>query len=141
MALGNLKIEESVHCPYAIAVITVNKRVLDTKVLLLPKSQKSGRRSINPSSSTPPSPHRVEGYCDDLTLIFSMRSCSEHAETLAVLDRRCHDLDLRLKPQKCISLAFNGKQVDRSVTFPLSAGNTRNIVDQPTKFLGTWISH
>ena len=97
------------------------------------------REKINQPKLFYTTPHRVKGYCDDLTLISS--SCSEHAETLAVLDRRCHDLDLRLKPQKCISLAFNGKQVDRNVTFPLSAGNTRNIVNQPTKFLGKWISH
>ena len=78
--------------------------------------------------------HRVKGYCDDLTLISSNQN--EHKSTLRLIDLRCQDLDLHLKPAKCISLAFDGRKMVPDVTYALTAGRTSNICNHPTKFLG-----
>ena len=48
----------------------------------------------------------------------------------------CQELDLMLKPPKCISLVFDGKKMVKSASFQVGSGSTRNITTGPTKFLG-----
>ena len=79
-------------------------------------------------------PHKVKGFADDLTIISSSKS--DHSLALQQISSSCSDLDLRLKPAKCVSLVFDGKKFDKSACFPISSENTRNISCKPTKFLG-----
>ena len=46
------------------------------------------------------------------------------------------DLELTLKPSKSISMVYNGKEMDKTISFVVGAGSTRNISSGPTKFLG-----
>ena len=46
------------------------------------------------------------------------------------------DLDLTLKPSKCISIVYDGKKMDKTVTFAVGSGSSRSISLGPTKFLG-----
>lgn len=59
-----------------------------------------------------------------------------NTESLTQIDACCGELDLHLKPAKCVSLAFDGKRIKPTTTFPMSSGRTCNIRDCPTKFLG-----
>ena len=60
----------------------------------------------------------------------------DHAAALQTIDKHCSDLDLKLKPSKCVSFIYDGKKVLRNVTFPLKEGSTKNICTGPNKFLG-----
>ena len=84
-------------------------------------------------------PHRTKAFADDLTLI--SKDIQEHQHILTQLDQSCAELDLHLKPQKCISYVFNGKEVKRDKVFQLTAGKTTNLSTKPTKFLGKTIGH
>ena len=77
--------------------------------------------------------HKVKGFADDISVFSS--SASDHAVVLRTIDNHCSDLDLTLKPAKCISLVFNGKKV-LTTTFPLGNGHTRSINSGHTRFLG-----
>ena len=83
--------------------------------------------------------HKVKGYADDLSVFSS--SMKDHAAALQTIDKHCSDLDLRLKPSKCVSFIYNGKKVLRNVTFPLKEGSTKNICTGPNKFLGHTLCH
>ena len=52
-------------------------------------------------------PHKVKGYADDLTTISS--TPAEHQEVITMMDGRCMDVGLRVRPGKCYSLLFDGK--------------------------------
>ena len=85
-------------------------------------------------------PHRCKSYADDLSLISS--DPKEHASSLQEINDSCKQLDLHLKPSKCISLVYNGKQIDRSKVFAIGdSGNTTNVAHKPTKFLGKILGH
>ena len=56
------------------------------------------------------------------------------------MDDKCSDLNLTLKPEKCVSIVFNGSKMDHTTTFSLRNGSTRNIADAPTKLLGKLIA-
>jgi len=93
-----------------------------------------------PFSSTPSNSvtkllaaHKVKGFADDISVFSS--SASDHEVALRTFDNHCSDLDLTLKPAKCISLVFNGKKV-LTTTFPLGSSHTRNITSSHTRFLG-----
>ena len=83
--------------------------------------------------------HKVKGYADDLSMFSS--STKDHAAALQTIDKHCSDLDLRLKPSKCVSFIYDGKKVLRNVTFPLKEGSTKNICTGPNKFLGHTLCH
>ena len=79
------------------------------------------------------SPHGVKGFADDLTVISPNKE--QHKITLAVLVRKCKDLGLQIRADKCVSMVFNGHSMVDS-TFDVGDGVTKNIREQPTKFLG-----
>ena len=51
--------------------------------------------------------HKVKGFTGDLSVFFSMK---DHAIALQTIDKHCSDLDLTLKPFKCVSFVYNGKE-------------------------------
>ena len=85
------------------------------------------------------SPHRIEAFADDLSVLSTDKA--EHQSILSTLDTKCKELDLHLKPEKCISFAFNDSSVDKSATFRLGTGETTNISRNPSKFLGKFLAH
>lgn len=72
-------------------------------------------------------------FADDLTVISSSKQ--QHEATLANVDRKCKDLGLQIRADKCVSMAFNGHSMINS-TFSVGDGATMSINDQATKFLG-----
>ena len=56
-------------------------------------------------------PHKVEGFADELTIISA--SSSDHTEALKAISSSCNDLDLTLKPSKCISFVYDGKKMNK----------------------------
>ena len=48
----------------------------------------------------------------------------------------CSDLDLELRPDKCVTISYNGKQIVRDAKVKLLTGSTRSITSGSTKFLG-----
>ena len=67
--------------------------------------------SCDPPSLKPPpmvysKPHKVKGYADDLTSISS--SPADHQEIITMVDDRCKDICLHVRPDKCYSLIYDG---------------------------------
>ena len=117
------------------------------------KHTRKGQKSYLPTTKNPPvfplkrirenskeikyclsSPHTVKGFADDLS-VFSSK-ISDHQSLLTELSSYCQDLDLTLRPDKCISVIFDGKKMNHNTTFSLFNGSTRNIAEVPTKILG-----
>ena len=65
------------------------------------------------SPSTHSKPHKVKGYADDLTIITS--SCSDHQEVLSQIDKRCSDVCLTIRPDKCLSLVIGSCKNNKTV--------------------------
>ena len=65
----------------------------------------------------------------------------DHATALQTIDKHCSDLDLTLKPSKCVPFVYYGKKMLSNITFSLKDGPTRNISTGPTKFLGHTLCH
>ena len=63
----------------------------------------------------------MKGYADDVTLIST--NIDTHSYVLKENDKRAADLDLMLKPSKCVSFLFNGAK-HPSQGIPLSNGTT-----------------
>ena len=82
---------------------------------------------------TSSAPHKIKAFADDLTLINS--SPSVHQQELSIIDSHCMDLDLEIRPDKCVSFVFDGSSMKLS-PFLLSAGSTTPIQIKPTKILG-----
>ena len=83
------------------------------------------------------SPRTVLGYADDTTIL--SKSPEEHQQALIEIDNKCSDLGLEIRPDKCVSLIFNGRSMNKQRTFKIHQGHTRNISSTPTKFLGQTI--
>jgi len=81
------------------------------------------------------SERKVKGFADDLTIINISKQ--GHKWALSEVDTKCSDLDLRIRPDKCVSLSFDGSKLDKSFIVPLRDGNTRNISDIGARFLGS----
>ena len=64
---------------------------------------------------------------------------SVHQQVLSKIDSCCLDLDLHLRPDKCITLSFTDKRFDKKAHVDLLNGSTSNISNQPAKFLGKYI--
>ena len=80
--------------------------------------------------------HSVKGYADGATLIST--NLETHSSVLKEIDRKAADLDLTLKPSKCVSFLFDGtKHLSQGI--PLSGGTTKLITEGGTKFLGKLI--
>ena len=84
------------------------------------------------------SSHSAKAFADDLSVFSS--SPEDHQSLLLTSDGKCSDLNLTLKPEKCVSSVFNGSKLDHTTTFSLRNGSTRNIADTPTKLLGRLIA-
>ena len=84
------------------------------------------------------SPHTVKGFarCFRPTSV----NISEHQSLLSDLSTYSQNLDLTLRPDKCISVIFDGSKMDHRTTFSLANGSTRNIAEAPTKILGKLIA-
>ena len=61
---------------------------------------------------------------------------SAHSSALKIIDQKASSLDLNLKPEKCVSFLYDGKDIDKRSTFSLSHVSTRNISVAPWKVLG-----
>lgn len=82
-------------------------------------------------------PHKVKGYADDLSIISD--SFDEHVKTVQKIDQNLREIDLAIRPDKCVTLQFNGKKVlDQCVDF--IDGETRSILEKDTKFLGATVA-
>ncbi len=86
------------------------------------------------------SDHSAKAFADDLSVFSS--SPQDHQSLLSSIDNSCSDLGLTLKPEKCVSIVFNGFKMDHSTTFSLKkGGSTQNITDvPPAKLLGKLIA-
>ena len=80
------------------------------------------------------SEHRVKAFADDLTIINIDQQV--HKQALSEIDKKCADLDLHIRPDKCITFSFNGSKEDKAFTVSLQEGATRNISKDGAKFLG-----
>ena len=65
-------------------------------------------------------PHTVKGFADDMTVISP--NISAHSSALKIIDQKASSLDLKLKPEKCVSFLYDGKDIDKRSTFSLSHG-------------------
>jgi len=78
--------------------------------------------------------HTVKGFADDMMVI--SLNISAHSSAFKIIDQKASSLDLNLKPEKCVSFLYDGKDIDKRSTFSLSHGSTRNISVAPWKVLG-----
>ena len=58
---------------------------------------------------------------------------------LSEADMKCMDLDLKIRPDKCVSFLFSGSKSDKLFQVPLKNGFTINICINDTKCLGSLI--
>ena len=101
-----------------------------------------------PCSSIPPSTtipavkasqsHKVKGYADDLTVISS--TPDEHQEVVSLVDTRCNDINLTVRPDKCHTLVFDGKAPKNNTAILVGGRPTSNIKDKPSTFLGSVVA-
>ena len=117
------------------------------------KHTRKGQRPYLPLSKSPPvfplkkirqdakelkycfsSSHTVKGFADDLSVFSS--NISDHQSLLSDLSIYSQNLNLTLRPDKCVSVIFNGSMMDHKTTLSLANGSTRNIAEAPTKILG-----
>ena len=103
-----------------------------------PPLEKVREKAQQPKSFTS-SKHKVKGFADDFTII--SRSLNSHQQVLSETATKCEDLDLHVRPDKCVSILFNGKKMLEDSTIQLPTGRTNNIRNAPTKFLGGYIGH
>ena len=48
--------------------------------------------------------HKVKGYADDLSIISD--SFDEHVKTVQKIDQNLREIDLAIRPDKCVALQF-----------------------------------
>ena len=82
--------------------------------------------------------HKAKAFADDMTIITASKD--DHQCALIEVDAVCRSLGLYLKPSKCVSITVHKGSVLPYATFQLSDGQTRNISDSPTTFLGKTIA-
>ena len=105
-------------------------------------AQGNGKWFLHPEKVVPSQlsvPHKVKGFAND-SMVISL-STEDHQQALHDSAHFCTDLALTLKPFKCVSCVYNGRQVDKKTTFCLGDGKTRNITTGPTRFLGQTLCH
>ena len=74
----------------------------------------------------------MKAFADDLSLLNC--SSSDHQKDLVEIDAKCGELGLVVRPDKCVSMSFDGSKME-SFGFSLSAGSTAFIQKKPTKVL------
>ena len=80
------------------------------------------------------SEHKAKCFVDDLTLL--SHSMEDHQSALTDIEGACNDLGLALKPSKCVSLTLHKGKPKKTAIYQLRTGQTRNLCDGHTKFLG-----
>jgi hypothetical protein len=80
---------------------------------------------------------RVKAYADDLTYLSVSKD--DHQLALTAISQSCQELDLEIRPDKCVTYCFDGQKPLPRMYFSLINGNTSNISTAPTKFLGETI--
>ena len=83
-------------------------------------------------------PHKAKAYADDLSIISG--SLEEHTETVQTIDQLSKEIDLIIRPDKCVTVVFDGKKVLKNHRIELTNGWTRSISEGATKFLGATIA-
>ena len=83
-------------------------------------------------------PHKAKAYTDDLSIISG--SLEEHTETVQTIDQLSREIDLIIRPDKCVTLVFDGKKILKNHRIELTNGWTRSISEGATKFLGATIA-
>ena len=66
------------------------------------------------------SPHLVKGLADNLTVISS--NIANNSAALLEIDKKATDLDLSLRPDKCVSVLNDGNRMDPKSRIPLMDG-------------------
>ena len=56
------------------------------------------------------SPHCVKGFADDLAIVSQHEH--DHASVLCTVSKKCSDIDLEIRPDKCVSVVYNGSKVN-----------------------------
>ena len=83
-------------------------------------------------------PHKAKAYADDLSIISG--SLEEHTETVQTVDQLSREIDLVIRPDKCVTIVFDGKKIIKNHRIELTDGWTRSISEGATKFLGATIA-
>ena len=79
-------------------------------------------------------PHKAKAYANDPSIISG--SLEEHTETVQTIDQLSREIDLIIRPDKCVTLVFDGKKILKNHRIELTNGWTRSISKGATKFLG-----
>ena len=95
-------------------------------------------QALQPKSITSSS-HKVKAFADELTVI--SRSLSSHQKVLEATVIKCKDMDLQVRPDKCVYILYNGKKVLDDSSVQLPSGSTNSIRAAPTEFLGGYVGH
>ena len=104
-------------------------------VFTLKKVREEARKTKMTTSTC----HKTKAFADDLTVISS--SLTSHKEVLEATVEKCQDIDLHVRPDKCVSILYNGKKLLENATVQLPTGRSCSIHAAPTKFLGGNIAH
>ena len=83
----------------------------------------SHRRSAKEIKTCLSAPYTVKGFADDMTVISP--NISAHSSALKIIDQKASSLDLKLKPENCVSFLYDRKDIDKRSTFSLSLATTQ----------------
>ena len=103
------------------------------------KGRKYFRLGIDPQLSNPQvyfhfsALRKVKDYVDDLFIISD--SFDEHVQTVQKIEQNLKEIDLVIRPDKCVILQFNGKKVQTNVFID---GETRSILGKKYKIFGSY---
>ena len=67
--------------------------------------------------------HKVKGFADDLTIL--SRTPTDHQDVLTSIDYRCKDICVCIRPDKCFSLIFDGKNTKATSSFKVGGSVTK----------------
>ena len=83
--------------------------------------------------------HKVKAFANDLTIITADRN--EHQEILPLLMIVAEKWTFVFDLITCFSMVFDGKSVSKKSSFEVGNGQTTNISDHLTAFLGSTACH
>ena len=72
-------------------------------------------------------PHKVKAYADDLSIISD--SLEEHPETVQTIDQLLREIDLMIRPDKCVTQVFDEKKILKTHQIQLIDGWTKSIYE------------
>ena len=59
-------------------------------------------------------PHKVKAYADNFSIISD--SLEEHTEMVQTINQLAREIDFMIRPDKCVTLVFDGKKVLKKIT-------------------------